>query len=72
MDKLSVDNGSLNREQNELQIRNPNFRRKNPPHPLQIRQREAKNPRNPNDQQIQPPFPKNYVDGGGDKELVEY
>ena len=53
MDKLSIDNGSLNREQNEPQIRNPNIRRQNPPQPPQIRQREARNPRNPNDQQIQ-------------------
>ena len=37
MDKLSVDNGSLNREQNDPQIRNPNFRRPNPPKPPQIR-----------------------------------
>ena len=36
MDKLVVDNGSLNREQNEPQIRNPNFRIPNPTQPPQI------------------------------------
>ena len=39
MDKLAMDNGSLNREQNEAEVRNPNFRRPNPPQPPQIRQR---------------------------------
>jgi len=29
------------------------------------------NPRNPNDQQIQPPFPENYVDGEGEAEPIE-
>ena len=33
MDKLYVDNGSLNREKNEPQIRNLNFIRLNPPQP---------------------------------------
>ena len=37
MDRLIVDNRPLNKEQNEPQIRNPNFRRPNPPPPPQIR-----------------------------------
>ena len=36
MDKLTVDNMLLSREQNEPQIRNLNFRRPNPPQPPQI------------------------------------
>ena len=68
MDKLSVENGSQNWEQNEPQIRNPNFRSPNPPQPPQIRQRETINLQNPNDQQIQPPFLKNYVDDEGEEE----
>ena len=66
MDKLTVDNRPLNKEQNEPQIRNLNFRIPNPPQPPQIRQRDIRNPRNPNDQQIQPPFPEKYVDGEGE------
>ena len=49
MDMMIVDNRKLNREHNEPQIRNPNFRRSNPPPPPQIRQRDMRNPRNPND-----------------------
>ena len=30
------------------------------------------NPRNPNDQQIQPPFPENYVAAKDDAESIEY
>ena len=71
MDKLTVDNRPLNREQNEPQIRNPNFRRPNPPQPPQIKPRDIRNPRNPNGQQIQPPFPENYVDGEGEEEPNE-
>ena len=37
MAKFSVDNGSQHREQNEPQIRNPNFRRPNPSQPPHIR-----------------------------------
>ena len=51
----------MNIEQNEAQIRNTNFRRPNPPPPPQIRQRDMRNPRNPEDQQIWPPFPEIYV-----------
>ena len=71
MDKMNVDNMPLNREQNEPQIRNLNFRRPNPPQPPQIRQRYIRNPRNPNDQQIQPPFPESYVDGEGEDAPIE-
>ena len=56
----------MNKEPNETQIRNPNFRRPNPPPPPQVRQGDIRNPRNPNNQQIQPPFPKNYLDGEGE------
>ena len=71
MDRMTMDNGLANKEQNEPQIRNPNFRRPNPPQPPQIRQRDIRNPRNPNDQQIQPPFPENYVYGEGEDEPTE-
>ena len=37
MDKLTVDNKPPNRELNEPQIRNPNFRKPNPPQSPQIR-----------------------------------
>ena len=60
MDRLELDNRPPNIEQTEPQIMNPNFRRPLPP--PQIRQRDQRNPRNPEDQQIRPPFPKNYVD----------
>ena len=49
MDRVTIDNRPLNKEQNEPQIRNPNFRRPNPPPPPQIRQRDMRNPRNPDD-----------------------
>ena len=49
MDRVTVGNRPLNREQNEPQIRNPNFKRPNPPPPPQIRQRDMRNPRNPDD-----------------------
>ena len=42
MDRLIVDNRSFNREQADPQIRNPNFRRPNPPMPPQNRQRDEK------------------------------
>ena len=71
MDKLAVDNRLMNREQNEPQIRKPNFKRPNPLQPLQIRQRDSRNPRNSNDQKIQPPFTENYVDDKGGEEPPE-
>ena len=37
MDRMTIYNRPLNREQNEPQLRNPNFRRPNPPPPPQIR-----------------------------------
>ena len=61
MDRLTVDNRSFNREQYEPQIKNPNFRRPNPPIPPQNRQRDMRNPRNQEEQHIRPPFPENYV-----------
>ena len=71
MDKLTVDNRPLNMEQNEPQIRIPNFRRPNPPQLPQIRHRDRRNPINPNDQQIQPPFHENYVEDEGEDEPIE-
>jgi len=61
MDRLTMDNRSFNREQDDPQIRNPNFRRPNPPMPPQNRQRDMRNPRNQEEEQIRQPFPKNYV-----------
>ena len=49
MDILNVDARPANREKNEPQIRNPNFRRAIPPPPLQNRQRDMRNPRNQED-----------------------
>jgi len=72
MDKLTVDNMPLKREHNEPQIRNLNFRRPSPPQLPQIIQGDIRNPRNPNDQQIKPPFHENYVDGEGEAEPIEY
>ena len=61
MDRLTIDNRGFNREQAEPQIRNPNFRRPNPPAAPQNRQRDMRNPRNQEEQPIRPPFPENYV-----------
>ena len=71
MDRLTVDNRPLNKEQNEPQIRNPNFRRPDPPPPPQITQRDMRNPGNPDDQEIRPPFPKNYVADEDEAESIE-
>ena len=61
MDRLTMDNRAFNRKQVDPQIRNPNFRRPNPPVPPQNRQRDQRNPRNQEEQPIHPPFPENYV-----------
>ena len=61
MDRLTMDTRPFNREQGDPQIRNPNFRRPNPPVPPQNRQRDQRNPRNQEEQPIRPPFPENYV-----------
>ena len=62
IDKLSIDDRgqTSNRECNEPQIRNPNFRQPRQPMPLlpQILQREQ---RDTNDQ-VRPPFHQNQVD----------
>ena len=71
MDRLTVDNGPLNRKHNEPQIRNPHFRRPNSPPPPQIRQRDMRNPRNPDDQQMMPPFTENYVADEDEAESIE-
>ena len=46
MDRLTVDNRSFNREQTDPQVRNPNFRRPNPPMLPQNREKDMRNPRN--------------------------
>ena len=46
MNRLTIDIRSFNREQAEPQIRNPNFRRPNPPMPPQNRERDMRNRRN--------------------------
>ena len=71
MDRLTIENKPLNKEKNESHIRNPKFRRKNPPPPPQIKQRNIRNPRNPDDQQIRTPFPENYVADEDDAKFVE-
>ena len=53
MEKLSLDNKTLMINQNEPQIKNQNFRRQQGPPIPQVMPRV---PRNPNDQQIRPPF----------------
>ena len=52
MNRLTMDNRVFNREQVDAQIRNPNFRRPNPPIPPQNRQRDMRNPRNEEEHQI--------------------
>ena len=61
MDWLTVEANPINWKHNEPQIKNPNFRRPIPPSLQPNRQRDVRNPRNQEDQQIRPPFPKNYV-----------
>ena len=56
VDRLSLENKQVHVQQQDTQIRNPNFRI--PPIP-QARQRDQ---RNPNDQQIRPPFQENMLD----------
>ena len=59
MVKLSSDDKSQMKNQHEPQVRNPNFRRQQGPPVPQVMQRE---PRNPNEQEIRPPFQQNQVD----------
>ena len=62
IDRLYVDDRgqNVNRERNEPQIRNPNFKqpRQSTPQPPQILQREQRN----NNDQVRPPFHQNQVD----------
>ena len=62
MDMLALDNIPPNREQSRNQIRNPNFRRPPPP---------PRNQRNPEDQQIRPPFLENLVDEEGEEDPMD-
>ena len=59
MVKLSSDEKNQMKNQHEPQVRNPNFRRQQGPPIPQVMPRE---PRNPNEQQIRPPFQQNLVD----------
>ena len=71
MNRLTMDTRPVNQEQNEPQIRNPNIRRPIPPPLPQNRQRDMRNPRNQEDQQIRPHFPKNYVADDDGAESIE-
>jgi hypothetical protein len=65
VENLSLDNKPAIRDQTELQLRNPNFRRL----PVtQIRQRDQ---RNQGDQPIKPPFQNNYVDENFEESLED-
>ena len=57
--KLSVDDKSQMKDQNEPQVRNTNFRRQQGPPTSQVMPRGK---RNPSEQQIRPPFQENRVD----------
>ena len=59
MDKLFVDAKNQMKDQNEPQVRNPNFRRQQGPLVPQIMPRGE---RNTNKQQIRPPFQENLID----------
>ena len=50
---MSTDDKNQMKNQNEPQVRNPNFGRQQGPPVPQVMQRE---PRNPNEQKIRPPF----------------
>ena len=71
MDRLTVDTRPANREQNKPQVINPNFRRPIPPPLPQNRQRDMRNLRNQEDQQIRPPFIENYVADDDGAESIE-
>ena len=59
IDKFSTDDKNQMKDQNEPQVRNPNFRRhQGPPVPQVI----PRGQRNPNEQQIRPPFQENLID----------
>ena len=58
MDKLFVNDRNQMKDQNQPQERNPNFRRQQGPPIPQIMPRGQ---RNPNEQQIRPPFQENLV-----------
>ena len=71
MERIMVEAKPTNREQNEPQIRNPNFRRP-VPLPLQPnRPRDVRNPRNQEEKPIRPPFPENYVAAEDEAESIE-
>ena len=61
MDRLIVEARPVNQEQNEPQIRNPNFRRQVPPPLPSNKPRDVRNLRNLEERPIRPLFPKNYV-----------
>ena len=59
MDKLSADDKNQMKDQNEPKVRNPNFKRQQGPPIPQVMPRGQ---RNPNEQQIRPPFQENLID----------
>ena len=59
MDELFANDKNQTKNQNEPQVRNPNFRRQQGPLVPQVMPR---GPRNPNEQQIRPPFQVNLID----------
>ena len=59
MEKLFVDDRNQDRDQNDPQVKNHDFRRKQGPPVPQMMQRGK---RNSNDQHIRPPFQENLVD----------
>ena len=61
MDKLCIDDKTQMKDQNETQVRNPNFRRHQG---LLVPQVILRGQRNPNEQQIRPLFQENLVDEG--------
>ena len=59
MDKFPTDDKNQMKDQNEPQVRNPNFRRHQGPLIPEVMLRGE---RNPNEQQIRPPFQENLID----------
>ena len=72
MDKMTLESRPANREQNEPQIRNPNFRGQVPPLLQPNRPRDVRNPRNQEEQPIRPPFLENYVATEDEAESAKY
>jgi hypothetical protein len=65
MERMSLENNLVSRDQTDFHPINENFRRAQVPH---IRQRDQ---RNQGDQQIKPPFQKNYVNEDFDQTIED-